>query len=195
LETIMLFSILFGRGRAASASSATRQQRSTPLGLERLEDRTVPSGLLNSTLTLGSGSILAAAAQAAHANPSAAVSLPMHGHGTGTLSPTFDFTASGTATHLGAFTHYGTLTLTPTLDPNVFQVSGITTYEAANGDKLKASLSGTLDLSTGVATGTDTWLGDCSTGRFANATGSAEVTAQLLGGGAFEFTLDGDIKF
>ena len=51
---------------------------------------------------------------------------------------------------MGAFTHYGALVLTPTADPAVFTISGHTTYVAANGDKLFASLEGTLNLATGA---------------------------------------------
>ncbi|MCI0458747.1 MAG: PQQ-binding-like beta-propeller repeat protein [Gemmataceae bacterium] len=124
----------------------------------------------------------------------AAPSRPMSGNGSGTLNPfTGAFTATGNATHLGAFTHYGTILLTPTTDPNIFLISGRTTYEADNGDKLYAILSGTLNLATGVATGFDIW--DGGTGRFANARGTVQLTAQLLEGGAFTFELVGNLSY
>jgi hypothetical protein len=95
--------------------------------------------------------------------------------------------------HLGHFTHHGTLILTPTDDPAVFTVTGRTTFEAANGDLLYADLAGTLNVVTGVATGTDTWVG--GTGRFAEASGSADLQAQLFPDGTLTFSLKGDINY
>ncbi|MCI0458748.1 MAG: PQQ-binding-like beta-propeller repeat protein [Gemmataceae bacterium] len=142
---------------------------------------------LDPTLPIGPGSITALGLPDAP-------SRPMTGNGSGTLNPfSGAFTATGNATHLGAFTHYGTILLTPTADPNIFLISGRTTYEAANGDQLYAILSGTLNLATGVATGTDIW--DGGTGRFANASGTVDLTAQLLEGGAFTFDLVGNISY
>jgi polyvinyl alcohol dehydrogenase (cytochrome) len=130
----------------------------------------------------------------APARHAAVPSRPLKGHGSGSfVSANFDFLATGIAAHLGAFTHYGTLQLTPTDDPAVFVLSGRTTYVAANGDKLYAILAGTLNVQTGVATGTDTW--DGGTGRFAHGGGSADLTAQLLPDGSFEFTLDGVLEY
>jgi hypothetical protein len=119
---------------------------------------------------------------------------PFHAEGTGSFtSAENDFVATGTATHLGSFTHYGRLILAPTADPAVFTVSGVTTYEAANGDKLYARLDGTLNVMTGVVSGTDTWVG--GTGRFVGARGAARITGQLLPDGSFTFELDGEIEF
>src|SRR5262249_9704276 len=119
---------------------------------------------------------------------------PFTGHGTGSFtSANFDFLASGIASRLGLFTHYGALVLTPTSDPLVFIVSGTTTYEAANGDKLYAVLDGPLNVATGVATGTDTWIG--GTGRFEGASGGAEVTAVLAPDGSFTFDWTGNLVF
>jgi hypothetical protein len=118
----------------------------------------------------------------------------MKGHGSGSFTDAAGgFFATGTATHLGAFTHYGTILLTPTADPAVFKMSGRTTYKAANGDKLYAILDGTLNMATGVATGTDVW--DGGTGRFAHARGIVDLTAQLLPDGSFTFTLKGCITY
>jgi polyvinyl alcohol dehydrogenase (cytochrome) len=120
-------------------------------------------------------------------------SRPMTGHGSGNFTDlSGGFFATGNATHLGAFTHYGTLVMTPTDDPAIIRISGRTTYEAANGDRLYAVLDGTLNLETGVATGTDTW--DGGTGRFANASGTVDLTAQLAGA-SFTFELVGDIAY
>jgi hypothetical protein len=181
-----------GSRRSKSRRQVATRSATTRLSLETLEDRLVPSG------GIGPGAIIAlglpdpAAAKAAA--QSAAPSRPISGHGAGNFtSANFDFFATGIALHLGAFTHYGTLVLTPTDDPAVFRITGHTTYEAANGDKLFASLEGTLNLATGVGTGVDTWEG--GTGRFANATGTADLVATLLPGGAFEFTLKGVILY
>jgi outer membrane protein assembly factor BamB len=155
-------------------------------------------GTGDAALTFLAGQPLAPASITALGLPEArgraAPSRPMTGTGSGTLNPlTGAFTATGNATHLGAFTHFGTITLTPTADPNIFLISGRTTYRAANGDELYAVLDGTLNLATGVATGTDTW--DGGTGRFANARGTVQLSAQLLEGGAFTFELVGNISY
>jgi polyvinyl alcohol dehydrogenase (cytochrome) len=119
---------------------------------------------------------------------------PLTGQGSGNFTDAAgDFVASGIAMHLGAFTHTGTLTFTPTADPNVVAIGGTSVYIAANGDRLYASLSGTLNLATGVASGTDTWTG--GTGRFAHAHGSASLSGQVFPDGSFVFTLAGDISY
>jgi polyvinyl alcohol dehydrogenase (cytochrome) len=148
---------------------------------------------LDPTLPIGPGSIVAVGLSDARGNSTRAAR-PMTGTGAGSFtSPSFDFVASGIATHLGAFSHYGAIVLTPTADPSIFLISGTTTYRAANGDLLYANLSGTLNVATGAGTGTDTWIG--GTGRFANASGTVDLTAQLLLDGSFVFSLDGDINF
>lgn len=148
------------------------------------------------TTPLGPGSIIALGLPPAqgHSMPSASPSRTMQGNGTGRFtSANNDFVAAGFATHLGAFTHYGAVTMTPTLDPNVVLISGQTTFVAANGDKLYAQLQGTLNLQTRRGIGTDTWIG--GTGRFANVTGIVGLTAQIFADGSFEFELDGIIEF
>jgi hypothetical protein len=121
-------------------------------------------------------------------------SLPFTGHGSGGFTnASGGFFATGIATHLGAFTHYGTLVLTPTTDPFVFAVSGRTVYQAANGDLLYAVTAGTLNVLTGVATGTDTW--DGGTGRFTDASGVVDLSAQLFPDGSLTFSLLGNIAY
>jgi hypothetical protein len=119
---------------------------------------------------------------------------PFRGHGSGGFTDASgDFFATGTATHLGDFTHYGSLVLTPTDDPSVLAVSGRTVYQAANGDLLYAVTDATLNALTGVVTGTDTW--DGGTGRFADASGVVELSGQLLPDGSVTFSLLGGIAY
>lgn len=165
------------------------------LSLEAMEDRSQPSHL---NAGVGPVELPAKAAHGAHGIETAigapAPSRPFTGHGSGQfVNAEGGFTATGIATHLGAFTHEGTLLLAPTDDPLVFTISGDVVYEAANGDLLYARIEGMLNVQTGVASGTDTWLG--GTGRFEDATGSASITAQLLPDGSFTFELDGGIRF
>jgi hypothetical protein len=126
--------------------------------------------------------------------PDSQTVVPFRGHGSGGFTDASgDFFATGIATHQGAFTHSGTLVLTPTDDPLVFAVSGRTVYQAANGDLLYAVTDGTLNVLTGVVTGTDTW--DGGTGRFADASGVVDISAQLLPDGSVTFSLLGNIAF
>lgn len=188
-----LFS-LFGGRRSAGAS---RQPASARLRLEALEDRAVPGSLLGNDLVSGGpppASLIASALARTQARP-------FRGSGSGQLGPAAGtFFATGTATHLGAFTHYQregtTLTIVPTEDPNDdplnMRISGQVTYEAANGHKLYAKLEATVNLGTGVGSGTDTW--DGGTGRFAGATGSAQITVQLAQDFSFTFKLKGEVS-
>jgi polyvinyl alcohol dehydrogenase (cytochrome) len=121
-------------------------------------------------------------------------SRPMKAEGSGHFTDAAGgFVAEGRASHLGHFTHFGTLLLEPTDDPNVFAISGVTTYEAANGDQLYASLDGTLNVLTGEGSGIDTWVG--GTGKFADASGTAYLTAQIFPDGTFTFELVGFVTF
>jgi len=165
---------------------------------------------LNPTLPLGPGSLVALGLGHAHENgrdapeaqagpaasaPNTAAAPTRHFQGIGAgsfVNGSLDFLARGVATHLGNFTHSGTLQLTPTTVPFVFAVSGTSEYTAANGDKLYAILSGTLNVLTGAVSGTDTW--DGGTGRFADASGVADLSAQLSPDGSFLFSLVGVIS-
>ena len=173
------------------AKSSLQSRPATHLAVEVLEDRSTPGGG-GADVVLGDLPI--AKYSFAAITPSSIQSRPLEGNGAGAFTDAAGgFFASGTMSHLGQFTHYGTLILTPTDDPAVFTVTGRTTFEAANGDLLYADLAGTLNVLTGVATGTDTWVG--GTGRFAEATGSAELAAQLFPDGSLTFTLEGDISY
>ena len=166
---------------------------------------------LNPTLPIGPGSLMAlglgraqehgrdapeaqAAPAASAPNTAAAPTRPFQGSGAGSfVNGSLDFLARGVATHLGNFTHSGTLQLTPTADPSVFAISDRSEYTAANGDKLYAVLSATLDVLTGAVSGTDTW--DGGTGRFADASGVVDISAQLLPDGSVTFSVVGNIAF
>jgi hypothetical protein len=104
-------------------------------------------------------------------------------------------TASGTATHLGLWTDVGTVHFTP--DPNNpghFLSSATTTLIAANGDKLQATLHGSLDPAAGIDMGPIQFVG--GTGRFAGASGSGEFVVELNPAtGAFKLTVVGSINF
>jgi len=174
------------------SNSSRRSRLVTHLAIEVLEDRSTPGGG-GADFILGGpkddpGGGRYSSAQIENQ------SRPLTGQGAGGFTDAAGgFFATGKMSHLGLFTHYGTLALTPTDDPAVFTVTSRTTFEAANGDLLYADLVGTLNVLTGVATGTDTWVG--GTGRFADASGSATVQAQLYPDGTLTFTLEGGISY
>src|SRR5262249_23585704 len=102
---------------------------------------------------------------------------PMHLEDSGTVvfnpDGTISASASGRATHLGAFTLHDTSTIVGaavTPEGLVVQIEGQAHLVADNGDKLCASFSGSVNFTTGEATVTFEWTG--GTGRFADATGT-----------------------
>lgn len=107
-------------------------------------------------------------------------------------SPTA-FVGTGIATHLGAYTEAGSVAFFPTSDPAVLQVVGSTDYTAANGAVLHALIAGQLNVVTGAVTATLTYAG--GTGRFADASGSANLVGQLLPGGSITVTVSGSVDF
>lgn len=107
-------------------------------------------------------------------------------------SPT-TFIGAGHATYLGAYTEAGTVAFAPTSNPEVLQVTGSADYTAANGDVLHANISGELNIVTGVITATLTYDGD--SGRFANATGTANLVGQLGPGGSITVSVSGTVDF
>lgn len=102
-------------------------------------------------------------------------------------------TGSGTATHLGQWTVSGNVTYTPDSD-GVLHSGGNATLTAANGDKLYTQIEGILDPVAGVDQGLFHFVG--GTGRFENATGSANfvVTLNPLTGG-YQLTVVGKINY
>jgi len=116
----------------------------------------------------------------------------------GTSSPnpdgTVGFTMSGTATHLGRWTAVGEVSVQPTENPAILAYTGSVTFVAANGDQLEVAIeNGQLDLTTGV--GTALWRIITGTGRFSDATGSAEGRSDNYPDGSFDLRLEGNISY
>ena len=123
-----------------------------------------------------------------------AQSRPHLANGVAQFAPNLsDFTGSGQATHLGNYTEIGHVTFTATGTPGIQTASGWAHYTAANGDRLCAVITGTVDFGTGAITATATYIG--GTGRFANASGSSLLIGQLIGGGALTIRAVGNISF
>jgi hypothetical protein len=127
------------------------------------------------------------------ATPAHATPRPHNSHGTAHFTSANTFAGTGLATHLGRYDETGTITLTPTSDPAVFDAAATSTYTAANGDQLTATYTGQLNAATGVITATGTYTG--GTGRFANATGSSTLSAQLLPDGSLDVSVKGTLDY
>jgi hypothetical protein len=108
------------------------------------------------------------------------------------ISPT-EFVGQGQATHLGRYSEAGTVVFSPTDNPAVLHVDGAIVYTAANGDELHAIVSGELNGQTGVVEATVTYVG--GTGRFTSASGSSDLSGQLLAGGALSVEVEGAISY
>ena len=103
-------------------------------------------------------------------------------------SPLITATATGEATHLGAFTRTETLVL----NPSTGAFKGKLVFTADNGDRLCASIDGGF-TPLGTAVGTYAFTG--GSGRFRNATGGAAFTAVPAGPGRFTITFQGTIQY
>ena len=127
--------------------------------------------------------------------PVQAAERPFSLTGAGTVSNGGVVSASGRATHLGLFTEAGQVNFVPdSNDPTRVLATGNATFTAANGDDLELLIDGSLDLTTGVATGVFTFVG--GTGRFEGASGTGNfVIQQNLVTGAFEVTAVGTINY
>jgi len=104
--------------------------------------------------------------------------------GTGQFDNDTDFVSEGIATHLGPFDEVGSVQFGDTSDPTAIPITGWAIHTAANGDQLFETFSGTLSGLAGAGTATMTYVG--GTGRFADASGTADFSLQLLGEGTFE---------
>ena len=104
------------------------------------------------------------------------------------------FVGAGSATQLGLYAESGTIQLTPTGNPTVFNANATATYTAANGDQLRAVFTGQLDFASGAIVAQVTYAG--GTGRFAGATGTAVLVGQLAPGGtSLEVVVKGTIDY
>jgi hypothetical protein len=129
----------------------------------------------------------AAAVNAVHARP-----MELKGQDVAALDGlTLNFTASGTATHLGNWQVQGSVDLVP-VGAN-FEFQGTAVFTAANGDLLNAELSGEFVPATGVAT--EFWTFTGGTGRFAGASGSTEGLSFNYPDGSFDIELEGNIVY
>jgi hypothetical protein len=108
--------------------------------------------------------------------------------GTAVINPdgTISGSASGKATHLGTFTLHDTSSIVGaevTPDGLILQIVGQAELVAANGDKLYASLSGSVNMTTGEAALTFEWTG--GDGRFTDASGAT----------VWQLTLNPDLSY
>jgi hypothetical protein len=87
----------------------------------------------------------------------------------------------------------GSVQFSPTNDPFVLQIDGWAIHTAANGDEVHEIISGRVNIQTGAGTATTQYVS--GTGRFADATGSATISLQLLGAGTYEFSGEGTIDY
>jgi hypothetical protein len=138
-------------------------------------------------------STLLALALLGQGTPALAKSRPHKARGIGHFVSANDFVSEGIATHLGRFTEMGSAQLSPTDVPAVLRIEGWAIHTAANGDQLYEVFSGRLNLLTGAATATVTYVG--GTGRFADARGTAAFSFQLFGDGSFEYAGEGVIDY
>ena len=117
-----------------------------------------------------------------------------HSRSTAVLNlETGDFVAAGNGTHLGSYTEIGNISITGE-DPTALDVEGSATLTAASGDELRVAITGVMNFLTGTITGTITFEG-ASTGRFEDATGSADVVAQVQTDGTIAVVVAGTIDY
>ena len=112
--------------------------------------------------------------------------------GSGQFVSANDFVTFGSTTPLGQFSKVGSVQASPTDHPALFQIQGWTIDKKPNGTLLFAVLSGQLQADTGILTAHVTYIG--GTRKFVAARGMAVLTAQLLPGGAFHYSLQGTLN-
>jgi hypothetical protein len=137
--------------------------------------------------------VLAAVCVLALTAPAQAAKRPYVSRGTAQFVSANDFVGAGNATHLGLYDEVGSVQFSPTADPTVLQLDAQSIYTAANGDQLYAVITGQLNGVTGAITATVTYVG--GTGRFADASGTATLSGQLLPGGSIEVAVKGTIDY
>ena len=137
--------------------------------------------------------VLFVATTLAFSGHASAQSVPHFSSGSAQFIGDNDFVGTGQATHLGSYTEVGRVSFAATGNPAVLAVTGCATYTAANGDTLRAAISGELNQLTGAITATLTYVP--GTGRFADVSGSSSLVGQMLGGGAVRVAVTGNIQF
>jgi hypothetical protein len=168
-----------------------RKQSRTRLCIEELENRITPTVLAPIELPAPEAIL----GNQAHVGSHKSAATPAHDRpfhleesGQAVMNPdgTISGNASGQATHLGRFTLHDTSTITGvdvTAEGVILHLVGEAELTAANGDKLHASLRGSVNLTTGEGTLDFEWTG--GTGRFADATGRT----------AWQITLNPDLTY
>ena len=150
----------------------------------------VACALMASAL-LGSNASQAKDCNPWHVNLSAQFSNPIYDED-GNLAYE-DATGSGYGSHAGAITAVGMDYFYPPENGTVV-VDGDGIFTAANGDKIFVTFDGTVvDLATGSGTGTYVVTG--GTGRFENATGSADFSSSSVASNGFTVVADGTLCF
>ena len=106
---------------------------------------------------------------------------------------TGNFVSAGNATHLGKYTEIGSVSISGD-DPTALHVEGSATLTSPNDDKLCVDFTGQLNFLTGTIIATLTFDG-AATGRFKNATGSANLVAQFQPDGTIKVVVEGTIDY
>ena len=135
--------------------------------------------------------LLAAAGILTLSSEVAATERPYFANGTAQFDGV-NIVGTGTATHLGQYDEAGTATITGT-DPTALDVTASITYAAADGDELRAHVTGHFNAITGTITATVTYVG--GTGRFEGASGTARLVAQFLPDGTIAVAVAGTIDY
>src|SRR5262249_31296250 len=118
--------------------------------------------------------------------------------GTAVINPdgTISGSATGQATHLGAFSLHDTATIVGleiTPEGVILRLVGDSTLTAANGDQLRGSSTGSVNLNTGQGTLNFQWTG--GDGRFADATGTTFWQVSLNPDFTYSAVADGIINY
>jgi len=104
-----------------------------------------------------------------------------------------DAAGSGRASHMGAIDAVGMDYFYPPEDGKLM-VDGDGIFTAPNGDQIFVNFDGSvIDLETGEGVGTYVVTG--GTGRFANATGTADFASSFLAPNGFDLIADGELCF
>lgn len=136
---------------------------------------------------------LALASTLAVTGRASAAARPYFARGTAHFVSPSDFVGAGLATYLGHYDEAGSVAFTPTGNPDVLHVEGSNSYTAANGDRLDAHISGSLNTATGAISATIHYVG--GTGRFDDASGQSALAGQMLPNGTIRVTVIGLIDF